>query len=263
MATATHPATPRGADEKQRGGRECPTACAANVSEGERWASTIGGALLALYGISGRGAINNLLLPALGGMLVYRGLSGHCSVYSALGVNTAQKHGERTSIEAGRGEKVETSVFVNRPARDLYNFWRNLSQLPQIMSNLEEVRELDARRSHWKAKLPLGASVEWDAEIINDRPGELIAWRSLPGSEIDTAGSVHLAGNGAGRGTVVWVVLKFDPPGGKIGATIASWVGADPEQQIQEDLQRFKRLMESGTPQVQPPARQMAGTASF
>jgi len=217
-----------------------------NVSESERWASTVGGALLALYGLSGRGLFSTLVLPALGGMLVYRGVSGHCHLYGALGVDTSEKHGERASVEAGRGFKIERSVIVNRPPEELYRFWRNLSQLPQVMSNLEEVRELDARRSHWKSKMTLGMRVEWDAEIINERPNELIAWRSLPGSEIDTAGSVHFVPAGAGRGTEVRVTLKYDPPGGKVGAKIADWIGASPEDQIQEDLNRFKRLMESG-----------------
>jgi len=252
MDTATH------TGQRAEGGR-CARSCPVNVGDGERWASTIGGALLALYGLSGRGVINNLVLPVVGGMLVYRGMTGHCSGYAALGLNTAEKHGERTAVEAGRGMKVDTSVIINRPQRELYSFWRDLSRLPEIMSNLEEVRELDGRRSHWKAKLALGAGVEWDAEIINDRPNEVIAWRSLPGSEIDTAGSVHFVPAGAGRGTEVRVVLKFDPPGGKFGAKLAEWIGADPQEQIHQDLLRFKRTMEAG--QGQPSGRQMAGTA--
>jgi len=234
----------------------CPSACV-NVGEGERWASTIGGALLALYGLSGRGLFNKLVLPALGGALVYRGMTGHCHLYGAMGLDTSEKHGERTAVEAGRGFKIEKSVIVNRPPEDLYRFWRDLSKLPQVMSNLEEVRELDARRSHWKSKLVLGMRVEWDAEIINERPNELIAWRSLPGSEIDTAGSVHFVPAGAGRGTEVRVTLKYDPPGGKVGAKIADWMGASPEEQIQEDLNRFKRMMESGAI-TQTPGRQPA-----
>jgi len=247
MVTATHHADPS----------------ATNVGEGERWASTIGGALLALYGLSGRGTFNNLVLPALGAALVYRGVSGHCPGYAALGVNTAEKHGQATAVEAGRGIKVEKSVIINRPQQELYNFWRDLSRLPEIMSNLEEVRELDGTRSHWKAKLALGTSVEWDAEIINERPFELIAWRSLPDSEINTAGSVHFVPAGYGRGTEVRVVLKFDPPGGKVGAKVAGWVGASPDELIQEDLLRFKRLMESGASQTQAPARQAVGSTTF
>jgi uncharacterized membrane protein len=254
MDTATHTG-------QRAEGRHCASSCSVNVGDGERWASTVGGALLALYGLSGRGAINNLVLPVVGGMLAYRGMTGHCPMYAALGMSTAEKHGERTAVEAGRGVKVEKSVIINRSPQDLYNFWRDLSRLPQIMSNLEEVRELDGRRSHWKAKLALGAGVEWDAEIINDRPNEVIAWRSLPGSEIDTAGSVHFVPAGTGRGTEVRVVLKFDPPGGKFGAKLAEWIGADPEQEIHQDLLRFKRTMESGAVQGQAPARQMVGTA--
>jgi len=235
--------TQSGSRTEDRQDSGCPCV---NVGEGERWASTVGGALLALYGLSGRGLFSNLVLPALGGMLVYRGVSGHCHLYGAMGVDTSEKHGERTAVEAGRGEKIEVSVFINRPPQDLYRFWRDLSQLPQVMSHLEEVRELDGRRSHWKSKVTMGMRVEWDAEIINDRPNEVIAWRSLPGSEINTAGSVHFVSAGAGRGTEVRVSLKYDPPGGKIGATIAGWVGASPEEQVREDLNRFKRLMEAG-----------------
>jgi len=242
MTTATHPATPTHADE-----HASPAACAAtNVSEGERWASTIGGALLALYGVTGRGTFENLVLPAIGGMLIYRGLTGHCHLYGALGVDTAEKHGERTSVEAGRGFKIEKSVIVDRPPQELYRFWRDLSQLPQIMSNLEEVRELDARRSHWKAKLALGTTAEWDAEIINDRPNELIAWRSVEGSQVDNAGSVRFVPAPGKRGTEVHVELRYSPPGGPIGAAIAWLFGESADQQVYDDLRAFKQVIETG-----------------
>jgi uncharacterized membrane protein len=102
-------------------------------------------------------------------------------------------------------------------------------------------------RSHWVAKAPAGTSVEWDAEVYNEKEGELIAWRSLEGSQVNSAGSVHFNAAPGGGGTEVRVVLKYDPPGGVIGATIAKLFGEEPSQQIREDLRRFKQLMETGT----------------
>jgi uncharacterized membrane protein len=113
------------------------------------------------------------------------------------------------------------------------------------MRHLESVTEKGSR-SHWVAKAPLGASVSWDAEIITERPNELIGWRSLPDSTVDSAGSVHFRLTADGRGTEVRVELKYDPPAGKIGAKLACWLGESPKQQIEEDLTSFKRMMEAG-----------------
>jgi len=114
------------------------------------------------------------------------------------------------------------------------------------MRHLVSVKELDRNRSHWVAH-GLTGDIEWDAEIINDRPNELIAWRSLDDSEIATAGSVHFQPAPGNRGTEVKVVMSYNPPGGQLGASIAWITGRDPESQIREDLRSFKRLMETGT----------------
>ncbi len=214
-----------------------------NVGDLERTLSAVGGGALALYGLS-RGTVGGLCLAGLGGALLYRGLTGHCDVYCALGVSTADEHGRMTSIPAGSGVKVERSVTINRPADDLYLYWVNFENLPNFMRHLESVKRIDGRRSHWVAKAPLGMSAEWDAEVHTARPNELISWRSLPGSEVDTAGSVHFLPRGGA--TEVRVVLKYDPPAGKVGAAVARWLGEAPEQQIAEDLNEFKRLMEAG-----------------
>jgi uncharacterized membrane protein len=215
-----------------------------NVGEAERILSTIGGGALAVYGLT-RGTLAGLGLAALGGCLTYRGLSGHCDMYHALGVSTADKEGPYTSVPAGHGVRVEKTITINRPAEDLYRFWRDLENLPKIMRHLKSVK-VNGNRSHWVAQAPLGLSAEWDAEVYTDRRGEAISWRSLDGSEVDTAGSVHFRPLPGGRSTVVRVVLKYNPPAGKVGACLANWFGEAPERQIEEDLRSFKRLMEAG-----------------
>ncbi len=216
-----------------------------NVGEIERWASLVGGGALALFGLSRR-SLGGLGLAALGGALAYRGATGHCPMYGALGFSTAERHGPVTSIPAGRGVRIETSITINRPREELYRFWRNIENLPRIMRHLESVRSSSPTRSHWTARGPMGTSFEWDAEIHTERPSELISWRSLPGSDVDTAGSVHFLQAPAGRGTELRVVLKYDPPAGKVGASVARLLGEAPEDEITEDLRRFKETMESG-----------------
>jgi uncharacterized membrane protein len=222
-----------------------------NVGEIERWASSIGGGALALYGISRlitRGSVGGAVLALVGGSLLYRGTTGHCEMYHALGVNTAETGSDNpvVSVPAERGIKVEKSVTVNRSPEELYRFWRNFENLPRFMNHLESVRVTTDNRSHWVAKAPAGRSVEWDAEIYNEKENELIAWRSLEGADVASAGSVHFTAAPGGRGTEVRVVLKYDPPGGVLGATIAKLFGEEPSQQIDEDLRRFKQVMETG-----------------
>jgi uncharacterized membrane protein len=222
-----------------------PPAGRVNVGDLERWASLLGGGALALYGLSRR-SLGGLALAAVGAAGVYRGATGHCPLYQLLGINTADRHGPATSVPARHGVKVERSVTINRRPDELFHFWRNLENLPKFMNHLESVKNMGQLRSHWVVKAPLGITVSWDAEIITERPDEMIGWRSLPGSMVDNAGSVHFARAPGQRGTEVKVVLKYDPPAGKIGATIARLFGAAPEQEIHEDLRRLKELMETG-----------------
>jgi uncharacterized membrane protein len=215
-----------------------------NVGDIERWLSVLGGAALGVFGLSRRSP-GGLALAAVGGSLLWRGVSGHCALYGALGMNTATPRGPATSIPAGHGVRVDESVIINKPAADLYRFWRNFENLGRFMEHLESVR-VEGDHSHWVACGPMGMRVEWDAEVITDRPNELIGWRSLPNSEVDTAGSVHLRQLGSDRGTEVRVALKYDPPAGKAGAALARLFGQSPQQQIREDLRRLKQFMETG-----------------
>jgi len=217
-----------------------------NVGTIERILS--GAAGIAVVGLSmQRRRLRPFLLP-IGTGLIARAVTGRCAVNRALGRNSAA--GERHtspvgSVHRGQGIKVEETIFIERSPEELYAFWRNLENLPRFMEHLESVTVLDDRRSHWVAKGPAGSSIEWDAEIHNEIDDELIAWRSLPGSEVNNAGSVHFRSAGDGL-TEVRVVLSYEPPAGRVGAAVAKLFGEEPSQQVSDDLDRFREVMESG-----------------
>jgi uncharacterized membrane protein len=213
-----------------------------NVGDMERILSAAAGAGLAGLGLA-RGRWDGLLLGAIGASLIWRGYTGRCQCYAALGINTAE-HNPATGVPAQQGVKIEKTIKINRPPEELYRFWRNLENLPQIMQHLKKVEPIDAQRSHWVAKGPFGKEVEWDAEIINERADDVIAWRSLPGGNIDTAGSVHFNRTADG-GTDLTLSMKYNPPAGKIGAKLADWLGDGLEKKLDEDLNQFKTTMES------------------
>jgi uncharacterized membrane protein len=142
--------------------------------------------------------------------------------------------------------RVEEVVTINRSLDEVYGFWRNVSNFPQFMRHLKEVEVLDERRSRWTARAPAGMSVRWEAEIVEDREGERLAWRSVPGSQIENRGTVCFAPAPGARGTEVRVQLEYEPPAGRVGRVIAMLFGEEPEQQVREDLRRFKQLMETG-----------------
>jgi uncharacterized membrane protein len=178
-----------------------------------------------------------------GAALAYRGYTGHCSCYQMLGMSSVE-HENEASIPSGQGIKFEESITIQKPADELFRFWRKLDNLPRIMRHLESVQDVGNGRSRWTAKGPAG-NVQWEAEIISERPGEMIGWRSLADSTVQTAGSVHFRKVPGGRGTEVKVVLSYNPPGGQLGHVLAWLAGSDPKAEIREDLQNFKRAMET------------------
>ena len=214
-----------------------------NISDIERWISIGAGAALALYGLTRRRG--GWVLAGLGVWLVQRGTSGHCHTYSLLGISTAGSAGDTRQALGGRaGVNVEETVVINRPVHELYRFWRNLENLPRFMTHLESVERITDTLSRWRAAGPAGSHVEWNAEIINEVPDQVIGWRSIEHSDVVSAGSVNFAETN--RGTRVRVRLQYSPPGGKIGAAIARLLGRDAATEIRQDLRRFKQLVESG-----------------
>jgi uncharacterized membrane protein len=155
-----------------------------------------------------------------------------------------QRSDTRRTLGGSRGIHVEHAVTINRPLAEVYRFWRNFENLPQFMEHLERVSLRDVGISHWVARGPAGISVEWDARIINEIDNKLIAWQSIEGSTIATAGSVTF--DDTEHGTRVRVKLQYNPPAGKLGAAIARLFGEEPSIQIREDMRRFKQLLETG-----------------
>jgi len=214
-----------------------------NVSGAERWASLLAGTGLTAFGILRRDWTGAALALA-GGALVYRGASGNCALYRALGLSTAS--GPRKDVErelSRHGFKIEKAVAIRAPAREIYRFWRDFKNLPRVLRHVESVEEHGDGITHWKVKGPFGATFEWDAEIINERENELIAWRTLEGSSADHAGSVHFTPLPGGR-TEVRVVLKHNPPAGAVGTVVAKIFGQDPEKEIEEDLLRLDGIFD-------------------
>jgi uncharacterized membrane protein len=217
-----------------------------NVGQTERLVSTVGGGVLLAAGLF-RGGLKGLVAAGLGAALVYRGQTGHCCLYDAIGANTAEQgHGPADSVPAQAGVRIEESVTIGALPNTLYRFWRNYENLPKFMSSIESVTDLGGGRSHWVASGPLGVQLEWDAELHNDMPGEMLAWRSLDGSQVDVAGSVHFDEAPGGGATSVRVNQKVNPPGGRLGVAVAKLFGADPAAQLRANLLRFKQLVESG-----------------
>lgn len=215
-----------------------------SVSDAERWATLIGGGAMVLFGLR-QGSLRGALTALAGGGLMYRGVTAQTGIQDALGMN--------------QSIKVEKTVTIsNKSPEELYQFWRNFENLPHFMKHLKHVTVINNTRSHWIASAPMGGSVEWDAEIINDQENRLIAWASVEGADIDNSGFVRFQRAPEGRGTEVKVVIEYNPPGGVVGDAIAKLFGEEPQQQIGDELRRFKMLMEAGeisTTEGQPSGR--------
>lgn len=209
-----------------------------NVGQTERLLSVASG-ILGLVWLLPR--LSRLKMPAVltSGYMVYRGVTGKCVVYDAMGI-------DRTGPNGKAGVRVRRAMTINQRREDVYRFWRNFENLPRFMKHLDQIQVVDNQHSHWAARGPLNSRVEWDAEIIEDIPAEKISWRSQPGSQIENAGSVLFFDAPGNRGTEIQVSIQYDPPAGSAGAAVARMLGEEPSMQVLDDLRRFKQIMETG-----------------
>ena len=213
---------------------------AANVGNTERLITLLAGA--AMLGYAWRSSSKGIGLAGAG--LLLRGATGYCPGYGAMGVNHADT--TQDALSGGRGVHVRESIAINTPADQLYRFWRQLDQLPEVMPHLETVEQLDAKRSRWTAKAFDAVPISWDAEIINEVPFETIGWKTLPGQAVQHAGSVTFKPAPAGRGTTVRVHLQYAAPGGRAAAWLAWLGGQDPARLTRDGLRALKRRFEGG-----------------
>ena len=209
------------------------------LSDAENWLALGTGALLLLAGASRRSAVGGCLVVS-SAPLLYRGITGQWPHLFDRADDT------NTALRGDRGVHVRESVRLEVPVPDVYRFWRRLENLPRFMNHLDRVTETSDRMSHWVAEGPAGLAVEWRAEIINEIENKTLAWRSLPGSDVVTAGSVNFDVARGGRGTNLSVHLQYAPPAGKAGAFVASLFGREPSQTVREDLRHLKQLLEAG-----------------
>ncbi|HEX8688719.1 MAG TPA: SRPBCC family protein [Solirubrobacterales bacterium] len=162
-------------------------------------------------------------------------------VYAALRARRAPKQPTEDEIM-----HVKAGITVRKPRQEVYSFWRDFQNLPSFMYHVESIEGNGSGRTHWRVKAPAGRTVEWDAELVEDRPGEALVWRSVEGSEIRNAGAVRFVDAPSDQGTEVHVEFDYEAPGGRIGEAVAKLFGEEPTQQAKDDLRRFKQVLETG-----------------
>jgi uncharacterized membrane protein len=214
-----------------------------NVNDLERLASVAAGLLLLNLARQSQGATRHAAAAA-GVGFVARGAGGYCPVNAMTG-RTRRRDDPRRALSGHRGVRIDESVTVQASPSALFAFWRNPEHLPKVFPHLTKVEALDAERSRWTLRGPMGVPVSWDARIVNEIPHEKIGWESLPGADVASAGSVTFRPLMRG-GTEIRVVMQYDPPAGKLGASLAWLLGRNPSADVRESLRALKRTIETG-----------------
>jgi uncharacterized membrane protein len=217
-----------------------------NVGPLERGLSvTVGAALLALA-LSRRRGRGSLALGLLGGYLAWRGATGHCPLYDALDTGSAEDE-EDERLDAGGHDdvSVEATATIGRTPEEVYAFVRRMENAPRFLAFVESVEPLDGTRALWRARFPGGGRFTWESEVLEDRPGELLVWRSQPGSAVHQACAVRLR-PAPGGGTEVRLDVEFEPPATPLARVVSCLFSDSDRYVVEEDLQRLRQLLESG-----------------
>jgi uncharacterized membrane protein len=242
----------RNAVSRWRAGHKTGHTPQTNVHPAERLLCLVGAAALGAAAVRGRDGIFRAISGGLAVAVAWRGITGRSRVYAWLGVDTTRYGAEPrrvgpTTVPHRRGVSLHTSMVIDRPLEEVFAMWRNLEAVAERMTHIESVRKTGPTTSRWVARGPLGFRAQWDAEIVEDVENERIAWRSLPGSDVVHVGSLSFERARQNR-TILHVDLKYAPVGGPVGAWITKLFGRDPNEQIHEDLLRFKDEVEGRPP---------------
>jgi uncharacterized membrane protein len=213
-----------------------------NLDHKERIGSILLGGTLMAAAFGRARSSSRWLIFGLGAGLLVRGATGHCAIYEQLGIDRRDRR-ERDGVPGNQGLRIEHVVEVACPAPELFQFWRSVDQLPRILRHVESVQPVDEWHSHWVARGPLGPALEWDAEIINERENELIAWQSVHGASLKNAGTVRFEALSPAH-TRVRVCIELQPLGGTAMLTLARLFGTDPQRELEDDLERFRDFAE-------------------
>lgn len=214
-----------------------------NIGETERAFSLLGGLALLAAGLIRRG-YGGVAMGALGALFLQRGASGQCALYRRLGISGAPM--AHPGVPDNIGVNLAVSMFIERPAAELFAFWRDLQNVARLSPRIEAIEMLDERRSHWVVKTPWGSRLEWNALLINEHPDALLAWESEPGADVAHAGSIRFEREPHGLGTIVSIHLEYNPPGGLLGRLAAMLYGRKIRREIGLALAHFKSLIEKG-----------------
>ncbi len=213
-----------------------------NLADWERFASVLVGASLVAAALRHGRTLSPSGLTGLS--LIARGVSGYCPISECAG-RSSRSDDTRHALAGAGGTKLTESITIARPREELFELWRDLTNLPKFMRGLERVEYVEPGVTHWVFAGPAGSTLEWDAEIINEVEGSLIGWRSLAGADLISAGSVRFKDAAAG-GTEVTVTMQYAPPAGRLGEAVSWITGWAPASLLREDLRRLKRWLETG-----------------
>ncbi len=216
-----------------------------NLGKNERILSVLGGATLGVLALRRKG-VPGALLGAAGAALVQRGVTGHCQVYHALGVDRSDPSAP-SGAPAEAGFRGTARTAINRNAQELYDYWRDFTTAPRFRDTITQVEILDESTSRWTAAGPMGRTFQWTSRLVEDRPGEFIAWESIPPSDLPNRGSVRFTPFGRGTQTEVHYTVEIDPPGGVVGQALLSLFHRAPQAMLENDLRNFRERMEAGS----------------